>query len=181
MKKGLLDIATRIILENKCTRLCEIGTHRGKTAVQLIDFCCKNFPGKIISYEGFDVFDYAWNNEEFNRKEVNGKNGAKYGLVKRDIMHYEKKYRNLKVKLHRGFTHETLKYKKYDFVYIDGGHSYDTVKHDYEKVKDSKVILFDDCQEPTVFKFTEELRQNGIDIQYIDTGTPHKWGLIINN
>ena len=96
-------------------------------------------------------------------------------------MHYEKKYRNLKVKLHRGFTHETLKYKKYDFVYIDGGHSYDTVKHDYEKVKDSKVILFDDCQEPTVFKFTEELRQNGIDIQYIDTGTPHKWGLIINN
>ena len=46
-------------------------------------------------------------------------------------------------------------------VYIDGGHSYSTVKWDYEQVKDSKVIIFDDTYPvkfPGVAKFIEELK-----------------------
>jgi hypothetical protein len=52
-------------------------------------------------------------------------------------------------------------------VYIDGGHSYSTVKWDYEQVKNSKVIIFDDTYPikfPGVAKFIEELRTSGIAI-----------------
>jgi hypothetical protein len=52
-------------------------------------------------------------------------------------------------------------------VYIDGGHSYSTVKWDYEQVKDSKIIVFDDTYPvkfPGVARFIEELRSLGINI-----------------
>jgi hypothetical protein len=52
-------------------------------------------------------------------------------------------------------------------VYIDGGHSYSTVKWDYEQVKDSKVIIFDDTYPvkfPGVAKFIEELKTTGIEV-----------------
>jgi hypothetical protein len=52
-------------------------------------------------------------------------------------------------------------------VFIDGGHSYSTVKWDYEQVKDSKVIIFDDtypAKFPGVAKFIEELRTSGMPI-----------------
>ena len=47
--------------------------------------------------------------------------------------------------LYEGLTTNTLLNHTYDFVYLDGGHSYDTVKHDYNKIKNSKVIVFDDA------------------------------------
>lgn len=181
MKRGLLDIASKILLEYNCKHIGEIGTHKGKTAVQFIELLCRTYPREKIIYEGYDVFDYAVNNPEFNAKEVNGKDGAIYRRVNHDLKFYSKKFKNLEYKLHRGFTTDTLSERIFDFVYIDGGHSYETVKHDYSKVKDSKVILFDDCQEPTVFKFTEELRSKGVKLSYIETGTLHKWGLIVNN
>jgi hypothetical protein len=55
-------------------------------------------------------------------------------------------------------------------VYIDGGHSYSTVKWDYEQVKDSKIIIFDDTYPekfPGVAKFIEELRLQNINIEEV--------------
>ena len=55
----------------------------------------------------------------------------------------------------------------FDMVYIDGGHSYSTVKWDYEHVKDSKIIIFDDtypAKFPGVAKFIEELKLKNINI-----------------
>ena len=44
----------------------------------------------------------------------------------------------------KGDTKDQLKNTKVDFAYIDGGHSEDTVNHDYEMLKESDVIVFDD-------------------------------------
>ncbi len=35
----------------------------------------------------------------------------------------------------------------YDFVYLDGGHSYDTVKHDYDKIQEDDAFNFIDLNE----------------------------------
>ena len=51
-------------------------------------------------------------------------------------------------KLHKGDTKETLKKcksaSKVDFAFIDGGHSYETVKSDYENLKKVPILVFDD-------------------------------------
>jgi precorrin-6B methylase 2 len=61
----------------------------------------------------------------------------------------------------RGNTKQTLTEPKvFDFVYIDGGHSYDTVIHDYSMVKDSTVIVFDDYQIKEVSVAVEEIKNN---------------------
>jgi hypothetical protein len=73
-------------------------------------------------------------------------------------------------------------------VYIDGGHSYSTVKWDYEQVKNSKVIIFDDTYPvkfPGVAKFIDELRSLGTNITELveknDTGkTIMQCAIIIN-
>jgi len=47
--------------------------------------------------------------------------------------------------------------KAYDMVFIDGGHKYETVMEDYERVKQSKVIFFDDYDIPDTKKACDEI------------------------
>jgi hypothetical protein len=46
----------------------------------------------------------------------------------------------------KGNTRDTLHGEKIaaDFVFIDGGHSVETIRGDYNAVKGSKVVVFDD-------------------------------------
>ena len=67
----------------------------------------------------------------------------------------------------------------FDFVYIDGGHSYETVMHDYAKVKDSKVIIFDDVQMPAVAKAIHEI-QDTRPITFKKSVSKHLWAAIYN-
>ena len=81
--------------------------------------------------------------------------------------------------LYEGFTIHTLLNHTYDFVYLDGGHSYETVKHDYNKIKNSKVIVFDDAVNKNnandVNKFLDELSKEGKEIEYYK-----RWAVIRN-
>ena len=52
------------------------------------------------------------------------------------------------ITLVRGNTRETLKPISADFVYIDGGHSIETIQGDYDALKSSPVIVFDDFYIP---------------------------------
>ena len=135
--------------------ICEIGTHDGKSAIQFIDYCIKQTLD--LHYIGYDIFDAVKNNTEFHEKEINGKGAGKLNVAKNNIRHRQRKNKNLKFDLIQGYTQDTLTEQAFDFVYIDGGHSYETVKHDYSKVKDSTVIVFDDYQVEGVKKFVDEL------------------------
>ena len=135
--------------------ICEIGTHDAKSAVQFIDYCVKL--NRDVKYFGYDIFDAVKDNKKFHVKEINGKGAGNYSKAKANLDHRTRKYKFFKYKLFRGYTQDTLKESSYDFVYIDGGHSYETVKHDYNKVKNSKVIVFDDYQTDGVKKFFDEL------------------------
>ena len=48
------------------------------------------------------------------------------------------------VTLVQGMTSDTLWYIKYDYVWLDGDHRLKSIKKDFEALKESKVIVFDD-------------------------------------
>jgi hypothetical protein len=138
-----------------------------------------------IDYIGYDAFELADRptfeypkNPITGEMEHNGKESASYQKIKDRCDRYVKNKLLSSYELHKGWTHDTLTGPlKYDMVYIDGGHSYPTVKWDYEQTKDSKIIIFDDTYPvkfPGVAKFIEELRSTGINITEIieksDTG-----------
>jgi predicted O-methyltransferase YrrM len=138
--------------------ICEIGCHRGHSSSRLSARALQY--NKDLYFAGYDLFDLA--TEETNKQEKNGKHA---GDQKRVIGHLEKlKKVNPKFTydLYKGFTRDTLEPRAFDFVYIDGGHSYETVKHDYEKLKDSKVIIFDDYDLKPVRQFCDEIGATGL-------------------
>lgn len=155
MKVRLLDPFYKIFDHYKPSTICEIGTHHGKSAVQFVDYCLKYNPK--LQYVGYDVFDAVKNDKEFHQKEINGKGAGKLSTAKNNLKHRQREHKKFKFSLHQGFTQDTLNDCVFDFVYIDGGHSYETVKHDYEKLKSSKVIVFDDYQTDGVKQFFDEL------------------------
>jgi len=136
--------------------ICEIGTHDCKSGIQFVDYCLKY--NQKLKYVGYDIFDAVEDNVAFHQKEINGKGAGRFAVATHNLKHRQKtKSKKFKFVLHAGYTTDTLTDAVYDFVYIDGGHSYNTVKFDYSKVKDSKVIVFDDYQTPGVKQFFDEL------------------------
>lgn len=154
MKADVIKDFYELFDQYEISSVGEIGTHSGKTASQILNYLLsKNIP---ITYTGYDLFDEA--NESTNKEEVNGKGVGSYQRAVTKLQKLKKRHQdNFQYELIKGNTKDTLIPTNFDFVYIDGGHSYDTVKHDYSMVKDSKIIVFDDYHLDGVKKFIDEL------------------------
>ena len=178
MKLFLFDTMKEIIGDAKCEFIGEIGTHKGSTAQQLI----YHFAPRVnkLTYWGYDIFDGDNPDKELRLIERNGKSHPTLDQAEYTFKKLVKRVPNLEYKLHVGYTTDTLKSTKFDFVWIDGGHSYDTVKHDYSMVKDSKLIVFDDVKIPGIYKFIHELIDNGIDVELVKTESKKTWAVIRN-
>ena len=118
--------------------ILEIGTWNGDNAVRMIERAQQYH--KTISYMGYDLFEDA--TDESDKKEFNVKPHYTRDEVYNNLAPFEN------ITLIKGNTHNTLKSVVVDFVFIDGGHSVDTIAHDYEAVKQSSVIVFDDYYTP---------------------------------
>ena len=162
-----------LIEKYKPKTFCEIGCHEGLTLKSLTPQVEEL--GYKIEYIGYDAFEMAERptfeypkNPITGEMEHNGKESASYQVIKQRCDKYVKNELLGSYDLIKGWTHDTLIGPLiFDMVYIDGGHSYSTVKWDYEQVKDSKVIIFDDTYPvkfPGVAKFIEELKTSGIPI-----------------
>lgn len=155
---------------------CEIGCHEGLTLKTLAPLVEKlNYSITYVGYDAFELaerptFEYP-KNPITGEMEHNGKESASYDNIINRCEKYLKNKSLKSYKIIKGWTHKSLKGPLYfDMVYIDGGHSYGTVKWDYEQVKDSKVIIFDDTNRnkfPGVAKFIDELNNQGRHIQEI--------------
>jgi len=134
------------------TKLLEVGTWNGKRALRLITAALQN--SDSVHYVGLDVFEDG--NEELDQEEGNVKQRTYLHNVKsllntfsKDALLEEKK---VSFELIKGNSRETLpdimsRYSP-DFAYIDGGHSIETIRSDYENLKDVPVIVFDDYYRP---------------------------------
>lgn len=179
MKPFLFEIMKDIIGDTDCKFIGEIGTHHGITAFQLLSHLSSRVDH--LTYYGYDAFDAVKGNREFHDRERNGKGAGSLDKAVHQLRKASKRYKNISYQLFQGYTTETLTTPVvFDFVYIDGGHSYETVKHDYSMVKDSKLIVFDDYKIPEVNKFVTELQKSGINIQIIKTPSKHVWAVIRN-
>ena len=153
------------IFHHKPKNFLEIGVFCGVTARNTCDFL-KEINGESFNYIGIDLFGGEKNNSTdeiepkflLNQKFSNPLKNIYYNLILREnlnslksVQKLLKKYNN-NIKLIAGDTNSVLKeidLKDIDFVFLDGGHSYQTVYNDltnlYEHMKDKKkVILCDD-------------------------------------
>lgn len=155
-------IIPTLVKKSKARRIMEIGTYNGVTAEKIINAALTNFPSSEIEYWGFDIFGKVPPEEPNPTHEIASKAEVRARLSKY----------NIKIHLIEGNTRKTLPKSirmgipKMDFIFIDGGHSYETVKSDWENVNQiihgSSIVVFDDIYThygPT--KVVEEIKKSG--------------------
>jgi len=138
-----------IIEHYKSKHIVEVGTWNGGRAIQMARAAFKTH--NTVSYVGFDLFEEA--NEELDRIELNSKRHNTLQAVTDRLNTFAKEMKQkgkvFTFKLFKGDSKVTLpnahkSVKNVDFAYIDGGHSEATVISDFENLKHSPVVVFDD-------------------------------------
>ena len=135
------------LANHECCDILEIGTNTGTNAIAMIRQAAKKVPEDMINYYGFDLFEEL--NRELIDREFSFDRSGNAEEVKKMIE------KNTKAKAHifKGNTNITLpEYIKtlpmMDVVYIDGGHSIDTIENDWrycqEVLSQGGIAFFDD-------------------------------------
>ena len=197
-KTGLKGKWGNIFLQRLSTynpkNVLEIGVFCGVTARNTCDLLDK-INGKDFTYVGVDLFgsDQSEKKDEIeptflkDQKFSNPLKNIYYNYILREnlnsidsVSKLLKKYSD-NIKLIAGDTNTVLKeldLQKFDFVFLDGGHSYQTVINDLTKLYESmkgkkKVILCDDYGEesyiPEVEKAINDFtKQNNLKLNLIE-------------
>lgn len=142
--RTLLDI----VYKNRIKTILEIGVYTGRRAVEMIRTAgVYNQPGDI-TYFGFDLFEEM--NDEILRSQLSKRPDA-LSAVRHKI-----EQTGARVFLYKGFSEETLPkfistkddYSPIGLVFVDGGHSIETISSDWENVRnllsENTIVIFDD-------------------------------------
>jgi predicted O-methyltransferase YrrM len=126
--------------------IAEIGTWNGRRALAMLNQC------PTAKYYGFDLFEDA--TPETDRVEFNVKRHNRMT----DVFEY---LTGFDVMLYKGNTRETLKTfnQPVDFVWLDGGHSIETIQSDWDNIKR--------CLTPDAWVFFDDYFTGGIDTERI--------------
>ncbi len=125
--------------------IMEIGTWNGRRAEEMINEAKNFYPASEITYYGFDLFEEMTN--EMLEREVS--------KLPPSVEEIRKKLEKtgVKVNLFKGNTLKVLPkvvyfLPKMDFIFIDGGHSIETITNDWryaqELMRKNSVVIFDD-------------------------------------
>lgn len=138
-----------LIRHYKSKNIVEVGTWNGGRAIQMATAAFEN--SDTVNYVGFDLFEEA--TEEMDKVELNSKRHNTIEAINQRLASFQEKMQDegktFTFKLYKGDSKETLAQAKediatVDFAYIDGGHSEPTVRNDFEHLKHSPVVVFDD-------------------------------------
>lgn len=139
------EYLAKVVRENKARKIMEIGTWTGIHALEMIKEAKKNYSPEKIEYYGFDLFELL--DEETSLKE--------FSIPPPSLKEIKEKLEKTRAKvyLYQGYTQKTLpelvgKLPKMDFIYIDGGHSLETIKNDWTYAQsfmdENTIVIFDD-------------------------------------
>lgn len=138
-------------------RIVEVGTWNGERAKQLATAAHKAHGGDVF-YIGYDLFEHY--SKEIDAKELNVKRHFSVAEVTTVLTEFKNANPWFDFILRPGDTWETLSQTSpvhADLVYIDGGHSIDTIKHDFSCFIAPSIILddyyFPENSHPDVEKF----------------------------
>lgn len=173
-----------LVQEHRPLTIVEIGVWNGDRAKELIAHAAAARPSSSIRYFGFDLFETA--SEEKLQSEL-----AKQPLAAKDVAAFLKRSSSSwhQITLVAGDTRETLRsavptIASADFVFIDGGHSYETVKNDWTQIQpllhSASVVVFDDIVDESslrheawgVNRLVEEISWHGFQVSLL---TPIDW------
>ena len=185
-QKGVGNFFLKEILAKKPKFFLEVGVFHGVTARNVCELLYQ-IHGSDFQYIGLDLFEVNNENKseiipntEFSNplkkiyfRYIKKQNPYSISAV-RDLL---KKFKN-NINLIKGNSNIILKkidMSKIDFVFLDGGHNYETVLNDlkccYEVVKNNGIILCDDYDlsfAPGVKKAIDEfVLENNFDCQII--------------
>ena len=146
MKYLRYDQLIELVKTNKCKKIVEVGTHKGNSALRMINASldsCLN--AEDIYYYGFDLFELM--TQEVFEKEV-----SKWAPSELKVSKTLAKT-GVNIKLYKGFSKDTIPlFVKEgvtpDFIFIDGGHSIETLENDWDLIKEvadkDTIIVLDD-------------------------------------
>ena len=182
--KNSAQLLLKEIENHKPKNFLEVGVFQGVTSRNVCEILNK-LHNNNFNYYGVDLFEDT--DEETDLKESTSKhnkisNPFKHFLfniiLKQNLNSMEsvnkllKKFKN-NVNLIKGFSHDALKkinISKIDFIFLDGGHAYETVRKDLEiilkDIKKNMVIICDDYDQEGygVKKAVDELKDRVTDI-----------------
>ena len=136
-----------LVLKYRPTNILEVGTGGGYSSLFMMramnDF---KISGKICSIDRYSI------NQPYKKiVKKNGNELSEITTVKKNWSKYGPKNWEDIIETRSGYSSEVLAQTdlpKFDMVFIDGGHDYDTVKHDFyssiKLVSENFIILFDD-------------------------------------
>jgi len=159
-QNGVGDLFLNHIKENKPKNFLEIGIFHGVTARNVCNLLY-SLHGEDFKFTGVDPFLNDINIKESELvPKTNFLNPLKriyYNyIIRLDPYSFKSVQRLLKkfsknIRIIKGFSHDVLKnidIDSFDYVFLDGGHKYETVKSDLEfltsVIKNSGVVLCDD-------------------------------------
>ena len=158
-QKGDGDFFLEEIKKNKPKVFLEVGVFHGVTARNVCELLAE-IHGNDFKYIGLDLFEKNDENKSEIIPNTNFSNPFKqiyFKYIKRQdpytieaVKDLLKKFKN-NVHLIKGNSNKVLKkidFSKIDYVFLDGGHDYETVKNDLdccsEVIKNNGTILCDD-------------------------------------
>ncbi len=163
-----------LVAEAKPETIVEIGVWNGLRATQMAEVALKHNPS--VHYEGYDLFEDA--TPENDVEEMNAKAHNTFDQVEKRLLDFQATHPGFSFGLTKGNTRETLPDLAPDFAFIDGGHSVETIRSDYEHLKGAKTVVFDDYYLPTAEGVCVDLEEFGANaiadqipgVEIIDTG-----------
>ena len=156
------NLLLNLVRENKPSHFLEIGVLEGATSRNVCELL-SNINKDNFKFSGIDLFGEDIennNNKEFtpiSHKISNPLKWIYFKLIlrmspnsKESVKYLLNKFKD-SVRLYKGYSKKILNeinLKEIDFVFLDGGHSYETVKEDLDilgsKLKNNSVIVCDD-------------------------------------
>jgi predicted O-methyltransferase YrrM len=129
----------------RCRRIMEIGTWDGQHAEEMIRTAQRHWPPDQVEYYGFDLFEQI--DDEKIAAEISKKPPP------RAVVDQRLRATGARIQLIQGDTIDSLpeavkKLPPMDLIFIDGGHSYETVSNDWhycqQLMHSGTVVFLDD-------------------------------------